>query len=428
MKINSLIIIFSGILILLSSHADAQRVIVNGNGERIIMFPDGSWRLAEAGDSVLINQNLSKSETAGRNNEFIDQVRQRTKAEEEEYAFRQWNELHFKIKSLEKKIQNEFRSATNAHFSAAELYYNAEANKSMIEPDRLAVITENYEQSIRDLKRAKQNQTAIKKLFEQSKKLASIQPEKMAGKVAKLNSRFKVFMTGYDPQYIIKKEEPLKNKLKGREKIDDNANKKETDRIRKEISAPTSSSAPAAVGGMPAHLQPKPYVSEPFHCDVKIDILDESTGRKRVELEPGLIFTHTDPDLRPFFKKRELITCNGQLSRIDAYVYLIIEFKIASSHAQSNFGSLQDGSLLRLRLLNNENVSLYNLRTDQGRIDPYSGDTVFIGQYSLGKDEIKMLLSSELDKVRILWSTGYEDYDVYNVDFFIDRLNCLMNR
>jgi hypothetical protein len=113
---------------------------------------------------------------------------------------------------------------------------------------------------------------------------------------------------------------------------------------------------------------------------------------------------------------------------MDAYIYFTIVFQIGSSHSQSNFGSLETGSLLRLRLLNGKYISLSNLKTDRGRIDPYSGNTIFTGQYALGNKEIDMLTSSPLDKIRILWSTGYEDYDVYKIDFFKDQINCLLSK
>jgi hypothetical protein len=187
-------------------------------------------------------------------------------------------------------------------------------------------------------------------------------------------------------------------------------------------------SSPVSKTSIPPQNRLREYQSEPYNCKVTLDTQDEATGRRRIELEPSIIFTHTDPDLRPYFKEKELITCEGKLTRSDEYIYLHIFFKIASSHAQSNFGTLEKGSLLRLRLLNGEDVSVYNLRADKGKIDPYSGDTIFTGQYSLSKDDIKLLGSTELDAVRFLWSTGYEDYDVYKVDFFIDQLNCLMNR
>lgn len=395
----------------------AQRVIVNSNGERIIMNPDGSWRKAEPGDSLLLRQNLQKSETIGLRSDIIDLAEKGNPGEGEEYILRQWNELHFKIKEQVKKVQHDFRSATNAQFKAGELLQNAEANKTLIEPDRLASLHENYQKTIASLRFAKLNQKAIKKLADQSKKLIGFPPKKIEKKLPALRTKFEGYLDIYEPgQSIPATSKPVYGKTE----------------IAKKTHASGKSSIPHAANAVKAGLPPqqiaKPYTSEPFKCRVTTDTIDKATGRRRIMLEPSLIFTHTDPDLRPYFKNKELITCFGRLTKIDAYLYLTIDFQIASSHSQRNFGSLESGSLLRIRLLDGKYVSLYNLKSDRGRIDEYSGNTIFMGQYPLGKDEIKMLLSSPLDKIRILWSTGYEDYDVYKIDFFIDQINCLMTK
>ena len=404
------------------SAISAQRIIVNSNGERIVMYPDGSWRLVEAGDSVLLRQNLQKSEILGLKNENMESSEARNIGEQEEYILKQWNELHFKIRAQEKKIQNEFRAATNAHFKADELLRNAEAIKSLVEPDRLASLNEDYEKSIRVLRQAKRNQLAIRKLFEKSKQVGGLPPKNMERKLNSLRTKFNLFMSGYDPRETVLIPE------KGKISAPKTAGKKEKQEKNAKPAAMDIPISKSTEKNFPPALRMKTYESEPFNCNARSDTIDEATGRRRIELEPALIFTHTDPDLRPYFKNKELITCYGTLSKIDAYVYLMIDFQIASSHSQSNFGSLANGSLLRLQLLSGEYVSLYNIKSDRGRIDPYSGYTVFTGQYALGKDEIKMLQSSELDKIRILWSTGYEDYDVYKIDFFLDQLKCLMNK
>jgi hypothetical protein len=175
----------------------------------------------------------------------------------------------------------------------------------------------------------------------------------------------------------------------------------------------------------PPANRPRPYISAPFDCRISIDTIDLASQRRQIQVTPSLIFTHTDADLRPYFKDRELITCKGSLVKIGPYFYLTIEFQIGSSHSQNNFGALQKDSLLRFKMLNGEYVSLYNVKFDRGHIDPYTGNTVFSGQYALGKEEIKKLSAGELDKIRVLWATGYEDYDVYYVDFFKNQLSCL---
>jgi len=345
----------------------------------------------------------------------------------DEYALllRQWNELYANILKEEKQVQNTFRTATNAQFKANEKLRTAELNPKLIEPDHLATLHEEYETAVTNLKRAKSQQKEIKALVEKSRKLNFKQADLSEKKVASIRSAYNVFLAKYTPgrsvivdPLAVTPEPPTQKK----------ENKKPTpEKPSAPVESASSAYDPTMINKRPAHTSSS-YTSQPYECLYAIDSTDSVTGTKRLDLKPGLFFSHTDPDLRPFFKDKDLISCLGALSRIGPYVYLRVEFQIASSHAQSNFGALAEGSLMRFKLMNGEYVSLYNLKTNTGRIDPYSGYTVFSGQYALGKNEIKKLSASELDKMRVLWSTGYEDYDIYNIDFLINQLNCLMSK
>lgn len=401
---------------LLAGQIQAQRIIINGNGDKIVMYPDGSWRMVEPGDSVLLRQNLQKSESLTSPEESIYTTYHRSEGEIQEYILKQWNELHFHIKAQEKKVQGQFRAATNAKFKSEEKLNTALENKALADPVQLASLHDEYDHAIRTLKQAKSDQNAIRKILDLSKKIGSLPPNSINQKLSGLRSKYNNYLATYEPGASAPRPSSTPNTP----------------------DAPVASNKKQEKGKTPVARQVAystdirstslPYKSQPYECEIRSDTVDEATGRRKIILNKGLLFTHTDPDLRPYFKDKELITCYGELSKIDAYVYLTIEFQIASSHSQSNFGVLQNGSLLRLKLLDGEYVSLYNIKPDRGRIDAYSGHTVFTGQYALGKDEIRMLQSSGLDKVRILWSTGYEDYDVYKIDFFRERLSCLMAR
>ena len=58
-------------------------------------------------------------------------------------------------------------------------------------------------------------------------------------------------------------------------------------------------------------------------------------------------------------------------------------------------------------------------------MDPYTGYILFQGQYGIGKKELNKLKKISVDKMRVIWSTGYEDYEVIHVDFFKNQLSCL---
>jgi hypothetical protein len=399
-----------------------QQIIVNSNGDKIIMYPDGSWRALDAQDSLLLKQNLQKSETgldAGQDNYEST----RNKAEEQNFLIRQAHELRIIILEEEKKVQSEFRLATNAQFKAGEYLQNAEANKDLIEPERIEALSQDYDMAVKELRDAKQKQQEIKKLSAEVIDLTSA-PEKITKKkLDQLKSKYNLFLTHYEHGAVPfatypKSYTPVVQKNSAPPPGTTNA-------TASSASTKTDSKGKGNSSFLPPGSRTRDYHAQPYTCKISIDTIDLESHRRQVQVAPSLIFTHTDPDLRPYFKDKELITCKGSLVKIGPYVYLTIDFHIGSSHSQNNFGALQKESLLRFKLLNGEYVSLYNIKTDRGHIDPYSGNIVFSGQYALGKADIKKLNSSALDKIRVLWATGYEDYDVYFIEFFKNQLNCL---
>jgi hypothetical protein len=70
---------------------------------------------------------------------------------------------------------------------------------------------------------------------------------------------------------------------------------------------------------------------------------------------------------------------------------LLLTFEIASANSQASFGGIAQGALVRLKLMDGSLLTLYNQANDRGRIDAYSGHTVFAARYPIGKDELRQL-------------------------------------
>ena len=46
-------------------------------------------------------------------------------------------------------------------------------------------------------------------------------------------------------------------------------------------------------------------------------------------------------------------------------------------------------------------------------------------QYPIDPSVLGLLQNSEIESVRVFWSSGYEEYPVFNLDFFQKQLKCL---
>jgi len=115
----------------------------------------------------------------------------------------------------------------------------------------------------------------------------------------------------------------------------------------------------------------------------------------------------------------------GQMVSITGSKYLILQFKINASKARNNFGSLPEGALLRIKLINGDTVDLYNVKGNSGVFDKDSGGLIYSGIFLIQSENEKLLTRYEVDKVRVVWSSGFEDYEIYYLDFFINQIECL---
>jgi len=165
-------------------------------------------------------------------------------------------------------------------------------------------------------------------------------------------------------------------------------------------------------------------------CELAYDGVDEFTNKRRWEMPKQTFFTHTSDRLKPFFKEKNHITVEGYLSGASGNggtYYLNLNIIILSEMAQREFGVLEKASILTLKLINGSNVKLFNTKTSTGTLDKVEKVVEYRAQYMINSDNLKSLRKSEVDKARVVWGTGYEDYEVYNLDFFIDQINCLEN-
>lgn len=444
-------LIISAFLMVVSVNAvNAQQVSTNKKGDLIITFRDGSWRPVKPSDSLLVKEYLLQNpSTKSAKNKSQPAIAESSKkagatipppsstetnispSPEPGSLQHKWDELVYTILEEEKSVQNEFRNATNSQFKAAETLKMVKASGKSGETTNIADLERQYDASVADLREAKLKQNDIKKLVDVTRNV-SANPDILSEK------KYKKTLASYNAYQVEhgSKTEPTEGvpasiiTLKAAEP-QNAVTTPPAEKTRPGPARPSEETKKIAVGAeltkRPNDPEMESYRSAPYACVFITDSTDHS-GNKRFELQPEVFLTFTDPDLRPYFRDKEMITCRGMLSKLGPYVYLSIEFQIAGSHAQRNFGTLEEGSLLSIKLINGESVSLYNMKAHPGRIDPYTGNTIYTGQYALGKQELKNLSTSEMDTIRVLWSTGYEDYDVFDVDFLINQIQCMVSK
>jgi hypothetical protein len=164
----------------------------------------------------------------------------------------------------------------------------------------------------------------------------------------------------------------------------------------------------------------------PPECVYAFEGIDKFSGHKRTDLASQSFFTFTPENFREHLDGKEYISCRGNLTKISGgFVFLNLEFEIYSANAIQAFGSMPIYSQLSIKLLNGNQVRLLNKKEDFGEYNSTKKAYYFKTQYAISRKQEKALKKSELDKIRIVWGTGYEDYEIYELDFFINQFRCL---
>ena len=165
-------------------------------------------------------------------------------------------------------------------------------------------------------------------------------------------------------------------------------------------------------------------VNEPAPCG--IDPTTTTPNGPTPASRPSLLFTHTDENLRPFLDGKEYLRCLTWTSRDrrgDRFLHLRLTF--ANPNAMTSYGFLETNSSLSLHLLNGRHLSLQATRKAVGILDHSRREVNYNVVYTLPRGAAQELQNQPLDYLRIFWSSGYEEYPVYQVDALRKVVECL---
>jgi len=141
---------------------------------------------------------------------------------------------------------------------------------------------------------------------------------------------------------------------------------------------------------------------------------------------PSLLFTHTDENLRPFLDGKEYLRTFATVKRDErGDRYLHVRYTFANPNVLTSYGYLAKNSSLSLHLLNGRHLSLQAAREAVGIIDHGRREVNYDVDYILPRGAAAELRNQALDYVRVFWSGGYEQYEVYQVDALRRLMECL---
>lgn len=151
---------------------------------------------------------------------------------------------------------------------------------------------------------------------------------------------------------------------------------------------------------------------------------DEFSGEIYRRTEAFELFRSTPAQLKSFLEGKPNVVCDAALASTGDSYSLLLKFTIYDPNPRKSFGKLDRNSLLLLLLMDGSQYNLNNQISSEGVPGEDGQSLIFQGQYPLTPEIYRKLKRTELDRIRVAWSSGYEDYDVQYVHLLMQLGKC----
>lgn len=166
-----------------------------------------------------------------------------------------------------------------------------------------------------------------------------------------------------------------------------------------------------------------PFPTQQNSCATGFNAVDEFTARRKAGTKDEFFFGYTRPEDRDAMKGQHFLTCNASMLGDGAQRFLVLNYIVDSQYGRAEYGKIEQNSTMSLLLMDGQILTFTALKEDPGKMA--NGKTTFQTFYEIDAKSAKTLSKSEIDKVRMSWRVGEQDYEVYDLDFMKRALFCI---
>jgi hypothetical protein len=162
-------------------------------------------------------------------------------------------------------------------------------------------------------------------------------------------------------------------------------------------------------------------------CAVQSESYDPNSKLNYAVLEKEFLFSYTPDNLKNYFKSKDFLICRAGVSKAGKSTRLNLELVFSSKDAARSYGFVPDESLVSIQMVTGKLLRLKTTGESRSTIEQYTGNILYRLEIELDKDAQDALERIPLDKIGVMWSSGFERYEVFEVDFLMKQLKCIKN-
>lgn len=162
-----------------------------------------------------------------------------------------------------------------------------------------------------------------------------------------------------------------------------------------------------------------------FDCGYIYHGTDYRINEYRIETDYKELFSYTHNHLKPYFPEGHFMECYSSLAKLGESNYMYLKIFFNTGQADKSYGSIIKGEHLRIVLMDGEKIFLESMSNAVPVKKKSGSQIIYDGIFSVSNTELSALKSVEVDRLGIIWSYGYEEYDIKNIELLKNQAHCL---
>lgn len=403
----------------------AQQVTTNDKGEKIILYPDGTWELyKEPSQGKTVYETEINPDTTQRSSAYYTLGSRNEPGTGTPNISRRITDLAERLKSMQTQLRVEHSAVRKQYFSLKEELQSGKRSKTLT-PEKEANLKSEIKKAEASMSELEAQIDLTGQRFEKARSIHQMPETKKEKALQALVAEIEKERKAKDSRPVVE-------------------------------AVPSNSEPGAAATTTQTQADPEPtdqatILPKVFPQSVNMDeskwqqpnpqwdvmLYPPATPCNKMMMSKGkqaasekyarysILFDYTSQEMKQYLRDRPFIRCLVAVEPGPGNDRLLkLTFVIASQFAQREFGGLEKGSPLGLKFIDGSQLILINNKSDIGKVDMDQSTTTYEAVFTLGKSDLKKIYQQELDKVKVIWSTGFEEYPVYEVDLLINLLRC----
>ena len=165
-------------------------------------------------------------------------------------------------------------------------------------------------------------------------------------------------------------------------------------------------------------------INQDINC-IEFKGVDESSGDQIKKSTKTKLLTFTPKRLLNYYKEKTYLSIENSIIQKEKETFLIFDLIFYSKDIKKGYGFIPTDGFVRINMIKGPSIFLEVVNKSEAKIEKYTGRTIYTLVCKIkNKDDLKRLKKQYLDDLGIMWSTGFEAYPVYNINYFREKFKC----